>query len=404
MDLSMQIIHLGTKWKSESGPIVISSINAPKSLDEFDINILDLNSSSIWQYSGDKPVSINKLEDLIHLSSMIQNSKMSKIIIILPQNLSCSYFQTNNGYNKSIELKNNLHLVQKKIINETLHYPDFKLFYENTETKISNTIAKASFYFDEDQEIITFSEKSKKTTTILCRNAIISTVQLDSIGDIQCFLKEVGIIEEKEKVPEWIENINILDDEKQKHIISENTERIKDLRNEIMKSRERIDSNNFYKSILYSSGDELVNVVFTMLEQILDIDMKLFEDIKKEDFIIDLDEVIFIGEIKGIASNIKSTNITQLELHYHSFIERKSTEIGSKYIKQILIICHQRNIPLNKRQNVDVTQINLAKRNESLIIESHSLLKIYQDFINKEINRKKIISLFRESTGLFQYD
>ena len=41
-------------------------------------------------------------------------------------------------------------------------------------------------------------------------------------------------------------------------------------------------------------------------------------------------------------------------------------------------------------------QINLAKRNGSLIIESYVLLKMYGKYINNELSREECINMFQE--------
>ena len=66
------------------------------------------------------------------------------------------------------------------------------------------------------------------------------------------------------------------------------------------------------KSVLYTNGDELVQVVFEILEELLGCDLSQFVDLKKEDFLFTIEDTTFIGEIKGVNSNVKNPNITQL--------------------------------------------------------------------------------------------
>ena len=52
----------------------------------------------------------------------------------------------------------------------------------------------------------------------------------------------------------------------------------------------QLEENAKYKSILYTNGNELVRVVFEILESILDYDLSSFEDILKEDFLINVSD------------------------------------------------------------------------------------------------------------------
>ena len=45
-------------------------------------------------------------------------------------------------------------------------------------------------------------------------------------------------------------------------------------------------------------------------------------------------------------------------------------------------------------------QINLAKRNGSLIIETYTLLQILEKYRNGDMSRKEILNRFIESTGV----
>ncbi|MBO7554518.1 MAG: hypothetical protein J6T41_00900, partial [Neisseriaceae bacterium] len=58
----------------------------------------------------------------------------------------------------------------------------------------------------------------------------------------------------------------------------------------------------------------------------------------------------------------------------------------------------------NERDPVHETQINLAKRNKCLIIETKTLLKLYEKFVAGEIKAEDCEKLFTEKYGLLQDD
>ena len=156
------------------------------------------------------------------------------------------------------------------------------------------------------------------------------------------------------------------------------------------------------KSILYTNGDELAEVVFSILEKILACDLSEFVDEKKEDFLIKKDEYTIIGEIKGVTSNIKSEHISQVDVHYHGYLDKLAEESKCENVYQVLIMNPFRNKPLSERDPVHDTQILLAERNGCLIIETVTLLKLYEKLIAGEIDVTTCEKLFTEKSGILK--
>lgn len=75
-------------------------------------------------------------------------------------------------------------------------------------------------------------------------------------------------------------------------------------------------------------------------------------------------------------------------------------KIYKENVKALLIINSQRSKPVDERDEVHVNQINLAKRNGSLIIPTISLLEIYEKFLNKQMTTEQVIKIFTEQNGL----
>ena len=193
-----------------------------------------------------------------------------------------------------------------------------------------------------------------------------------------------------------MKEIIMFDDEQQFVTIEKNRQAIKTAENNIANAMEKIDKNNEYKSILYTTGEELVKVVFEILENMLGCDLSQFEDKKKEDFSFEQDGIVYIGEIKGISSNVKSQNISQLELHHQGFMD-EHPEIEDKNLRQILIINHQRNMALQKRDPVDKKQIELASKYGSLIVETGILLKMFERYKKEELTREECFALLEQN-------
>ena len=383
--------------------LVINSLHSPQSLDEFDINIIDMRDEDIWKYNGVNIVSINIKKDLESLSLMISNKKKTSILILFPQNITFkfNYYKYEDAYHCSSELKDIIELMTDRILS-VLHTPikTLKVRYENTKTIISGKEIKASFYFDNNQKLIfTKSLQSEKPTTIGINNIILSTLNIETYNSLMDFLKEIKLIENKEQIPDWIKEEQMFDDQKQLEIIKEKSEIIENAKKDISLAEETILKNERYKSILYTSGDELVEVVFDILKEMLNCDLSEFQDNKKEDFNFGIDDKVFIGEIKGINTNVKNANVAQLDHHVQNYLDEHD-DLKKENIIALLIINHQRNKPLISRESVNQDAINLATRNQSLIIETITLLRIFEQFFNKEINTIDCLNMLTNNTGL----
>ena len=169
-----------------------------------------------------------------------------------------------------------------------------------------------------------------------------------------------------------------------------------------IKLQEQLNKNLEYKSILYTNGDELVKVVLEILDEILEYDSSEFVDEKREDFLIKKEDITFVGEIKGLSSAVKNENVSQLDVHVQSYLDDLQQEGTEEKVKGLLIINHQRNKPIEERQGVHEHQIKLATRNESLIIETKTLLRLYEKYKLGKITKEECKKLFKNNIGLLE--
>ena len=182
----IQILNYSGENKNFEGKnIEINSIHDAKSLDDFEINIIDLNDTKIWQYKGSMPGEINIIADIISLSAMISNSSRAKIIILFPQNVIYQYeymrVRQNDRlvekYTKKMELKDAIPLlIQKKAGELCYELKTAKILYENTESKIGNMNAKAAFYFNDENGISLIRSTSGKKVVCKYGEIIASTL------------------------------------------------------------------------------------------------------------------------------------------------------------------------------------------------------------------------------------
>lgn len=283
-----------------------------------------------------------------------------------------------------------------------------KLTFEKTRTTIENESLEADFNFNSYQEdkfeVLTFSNNSKKVTTIKNEKIFITTLKiLDDNEKLKVFIENYcKNTQGKEDMPDWISDINFFNDEQLKKDKDNNLAKISEIKQKNIAIDKELEKNLEYKSILYTNGDELVKVVLEILDEILEHDSSKFVDEKKEDFLINKDDITFVGEIKGLSSAVQNKNISQLEVHIQNYFDKLQEEGKEEKVKGLLVINHQRNKPLEERQEIHEHQKDLATKYGSLIIETQTLLKIYEKYKLGKMTKEECKKLFEKNIGLLE--
>ena len=408
--MKIQIVSNNNLTFETNHKITNSTLNKPLSLDSFDINIFSLQHDKLWAFSENTDGEIFCSNDLESIKKMINTSKKSINIVALPQNYIhyYSYWKTKNDYQFKIELKNEIINLRKNLLSSIIPNRltnSYELIYENSETVLNNKSFVSAFCFVGDVSVLTRANGSNKATTIKFDKLILTTLDLQSQNSkFDDFIKGIGLDNQKVELPQWVIDYKCFDDEQQQELIAASNREIGELNRKIEQANIKIDENLRYKSILTINGNELVKVIFEMLEKMLDYSLADFVDENVEDFLIKKADITFVGEIKGVTSNVKSEHIGQLDTHYHTYIDKLDEEKISENVKAILIINPFRTKPLSEREEVHEKQINLAKRNGSLIITTETFLKIFELFQNGEISSERIMSVFCAKIGLLTID
>lgn len=391
----------------------ISKLGEIQALDDFEICIIDLSNENIWKNDNQQPNSVNCYRDLITIKEAIINSNRTKIVIVFPQNKNFSYnkvskYRGGNYYyflKDSIQIKDNRKNLIQIISDNLFELGKLQLSFEKTKTSIENQNIDADFNFinyEEDNfEVVTYSKNSNKITSIRKNNIILTTLELLDKDILKLFIDNYCMDHVNiEEMPNWLNDIIFFNDEELNKNKNINLIQIDELKQKIMEIDKQLKKNLEYKSILYTNGEELVKVVFEILNEILECNLSEFVDEKREDFLIKKEDVTFVGEIKGLSSAIQNKNISQLEVHIQNYFDRLQAEGKEEKVKGILIINHQRNKPLEERQEVHEYQKKLATKYELLIIETETLLKIYEKYKLGDITKEKVKSLLKDTIGL----
>ena len=391
----------------------VSKLGEIQALDDFEICIIDLATEDLWRFKGDSPTNINSFYDLFTLKEAILNRKKSKIVIIFPQNETIYYnynyhYNSGNSYDSSIQIKDNKNNVIQIISKSLYELENLKIAYERTNTKINDNIMRADFNFvDVDKttfEPVTYSNQSNKITTVKKDNIFLTTLNISkdeknmmSFIDTHC-KNNTG----KENIPEWVYDINFFNDEELNKNKKENILKIKEIEENNKQLDIELDKNLEIKSILFTNGDELVKVVQEILDEILEYDSSGFVDENREDFLIKKEDITFVGEIKGLSSAVQNKNISQLEVHIQNYFDKLQEEGKIEKVKGLLIVNHQRNKPLEERQEIHENQKELATRYGSLIIETQTLLRIYEKYKLGKMTKEECKKIFEENIGLLE--
>jgi len=283
---------------------------------------------------------------------------------------------------------------------------DFR--YERNKTSLSeDLICESDFYFEKFPfhkiNSITVSNDSEKFTSIYDKGSgyAYTFLKLKDEETILAFLSKIGISIFESDVPSWLKDIDFFDDGQLKEEILSSKNEIAKLNNNISNYQNKLSGNQYYKEMLIYSGNELVERVFKTMEELLDIDLSSFVDECGPDFVFEKNEHTFVGEIKGINTNVKNANISQINVHEATYIdELEESGHAIPPIKKLLIINHQRSKPLAEREPIGEKQITLARKDGVLIVETITLIKILEKYRKNELSSLQVYELLVSNSGL----
>ena len=398
------------KDKFTNKEIVISNFSEYKSFDLYDINIINLTSNDLWESNSSKGEYLNDKSDLSTIKNAI-NTSNTKVLIVFPQN---HYFRYDYSiYSKKFNKEQQLKSIKEKVnefITKYIYEPLPKFDYEKGITKIDGENYSSDFYFNEPEGMI-LCEKSKKNNTMSLSDRVVITtlgifetpVNKEIEKRLFIFLNKIGFLTKNETIPKWLENITFYDDRIYREKINECIDEINKLNIVIEENREKLNNNLKYKSILYSSGNSLSEQINKMLKEMFELNGE-FVDVYEEDFNFKAGGITFIVETKGLNNEVSGQNVSDAYNHliiYEDNLEKNGIEEESKCL---FFVANERFKEPKERNQIKERQITIAKRNKTLIIETTTFYKIFEDFIKEEISVEEILEMFKQNTGLLKYE
>ena len=191
--MKIQIISISKNIKCADCDITYSNYSEPKTLDSFDVNIIDLQDERLWNNYKDNTNEINISCDLISIQKNIENSKKAINIIAFPQNYSFNYYYYGTRtepakYHNSFYLKNKINCAKEILTNIVPKGKEkgtpsyyYEIEYENSKTICGRSSFSAAFYFS---KFISGTDKTraidsdKATTIFVTGNCYLTTLPL----------------------------------------------------------------------------------------------------------------------------------------------------------------------------------------------------------------------------------
>ena len=393
----------------------VNDFKKPKVFEDFELNVLDLSFQDLWTSIQGDSNEIYMIKDLKHYHTMLKNNKNTKILVVLPQNITLKYYWGWSGeYVKSEDLKNLTYFISQTVFQNVYEYY-FKLNFGCNSINLNKLDITADFYFDEtdieEEQKILKSDKSNKLTTIKAEeNIYFTTLNLMKSREVlEAFLEKTKIIDtsNEEEEPEWFNDIKILDDLSIENEVSKIEEEITKLQKIKENKLIKLEENKEIKSVLYQTDKKLQKIAIKMLDEMLEYEDKEFIDEMEEDYRICKGENTFLIETKGLLRNVNGNDISKTNCHVQIYIdklEKEGKDQDKEKVKGIFIVANQRNRRIEERDKLPERQITLAERDGILIIRTEQLLKLYEDFRNKKIKIQEIIELFKTQIGEFKYN
>ena len=371
---------------------VIKELNNYKVVDKFEINKVSLVSYDAFIITVDF-LTNNYNENVSFFEKL---KKLRKPIIYV--------YHSNNGLNDpGMKLLADNYKIRFQLsdcaVLETPNWNYKPAIYDNCDDALSmnSTLCKGYCNIKNTKQYYIM----KKDNIIIMHDLYISWYgqhQLDvsRMTNMIKFILQIVKKESKEKVG-WLKNIKILDDVEIRKKINKNNKAMESLLKEKTKLDNKIKENEYYKSILYSSGEELVEVVKVILEEMLNIDVSDI-DLKKHDLYFNLDKKNILVEVKGVNDPFRRENISQIKRHIKDFAEENEIygEDVDKKCKGVLIInpyCRHDLKEKILKEFYSKEVIADAEYEKVCTLDTLTLLNYYSKWRNdsKSIDLKKIL-------------
>lgn len=213
---------------------------------------------------------------------------------------------------------------------------------------------------------------------------------------LQGVLKKATIDDSEQ--PEWIKEYRI----GQEHVVAEQANEIENkidlLRQDLKEKTEVLDHYNHLKTLLYLDGTLLEEVVKGCLIKLgFGVEQPPGNDV---DLIVQEHGFAAVIEVKGVSKSGAKNHVRQLENWVSNYSIQHNADA-----KGILILNSYKNTPINERTEIDFPpdMVEYSKQRNHCLLLTKDLLNILIDFEQNKIEKKDIIKLLSECSGVLSY-
>ena len=248
--MQIQLINYDGRNENDYSVMECNSFGQAHSLDSYDLNIIDLTSSSIWlNHCYNK--NFEKLEydnDFQTLLTSVRHSSKTKFLYILPPNISfkTEYTSPISGRGKDFLARKQLKdIIRYLVYNLKKVIPtDIDLYYEKTHTNLSGIRLSADFYLNSEMgenyydgynppEDMVYSDGSEKLVFVSHGKYSLTTLQVKNNDELSVLVQNVLMDETEEEAPDWFQELHFFDDIKQDETIQIENRKIEESKDKI---------------------------------------------------------------------------------------------------------------------------------------------------------------------------
>lgn len=382
-----------------------------EALDAYNLTVVDLQDSHLWQCNYDTTISIDEQNDLNSVASAIEHSSDCKVLILLPQNYTFRYdwsWQGGNDYDfdKSKPLKDIISLVTESVLGRLSSFP-ISLTYGKSKTMINGKCYTSDFSFNTNNMMfqnVIFESMANTITGIQLNDRLFATTLKVSTGaDLMMLVSALNIFSpEVAELPKWLDEVSYLNETSLRKELSDIESKLNSLEARKSEIENTLYANKQDKAVLCTKDKDLEEKAVAILAKLLEVP-NAFIDVKEEDFRFTTASCIIAFEVKGCVKGLQGRHITKT-LHHAQIIQDELEEADERKVKGVLIVATEIEKPLNEREPFPSRQLDLARINNIGIVSTESLLRLYEAYQEKRLDKEVLVQLFSTISGEITID
>lgn len=381
------ITYSGAHKRFAGEGIFLSSFVNPRSFDEFDYNVIDLNSPYIWSNKGSSYQQIAFANDFKVLARLAEGSQVGKTVVVLPQDLNFRYHYLPNTaykYSKNISLSRILPTLTN-LIEPLLPIP-VPIVPANGESRYGDEVFVNAFALGGDfpeGNILSRTALGDVTTVALGERFYVTGFLLENARDLFAFLQgleghtlaavPVGAARQEAKaLPAWLDEVPFFDDGIQLEIIRK-------AQAEIAQAEQVLAEHRQEKALLAADGERFFELVFDTFQKVTGIALNHITAMQKGKGFFDVyyQGEVYLVDVFSSESGFDSRMILVAKKHYQEYLKHHP-KAKNFHIHRILLVNTQCHLPVKERKSPAIHLVQQAEEEGLTLVDSYNLLRLYE--------------------------